>query len=566
MEKQWIINEYPEEVALHLREVLGIHPVLCKILASRGIRTFEDARRFFRPDLNQLYNPFRMKGMDAAVQRITKACRSGERIRIYGDYDVDGTTAVSVVYLFLRHHIDESLLSFYIPNRYTEGYGLSKQGIDDAHASGCTLMIVLDCGIRSVELVDYANQLGMDIIICDHHLPGSILPKAQAILNPKQSGCGYPFKELSGCGIGFKLICALQQSWGSDVDPLNYLDLVAASVASDIVPITDENRVLAFYGLKKINESPSLPFQVLKNVSAANRKFNIANLVFLIGPRINAAGRMNDAAKVVRLFISRQEEDMYRIARELTDDNEDRKSYDFSITAEAEEMVLQEHLYERKSIVLHKDGWHKGVLGIVASRLQERFYKPTIVLTSSHGKITGSARSVHGFDIHAALCSCAEYLEQFGGHQFAAGLTLLPTKLPEFIQAFEQVVQASIQEDSLLPRIIIDSPLHFGEITSNLLNIVEQFEPCGPANPAPIFVARNVQDSGSTRIVKDVHLQLHLQQDGIPMKGIAFNMAEQWYDYFKSGRPADIVFHLESNEWNGIVRPEIRVLDIKAAQ
>lgn len=564
MVKQWVQNSFDKQVAAHLHQVLGIHPKICQVLAGRGISTYDEAKDFFRPRWELLHPPLAMLGMDRAVERITQARQKSEKICVFGDYDVDGTTAVSLMYGFLREHIAEDLLSFYIPNRYQEGYGLSAQGIEGAAQQGCSLMIVLDCGIRSEALVRHAKTLGIDIIICDHHLPGETLPEAIAILNPKQELCTYPYKELSGCGIAFKLICGLQAYWQSEVDPRGFLELVAASIASDIVPIDGENRILAYFGLQKINENPSLPFQILKDVGGKSTKLTIANLVFLVGPKINAAGRMNDAAKVVRFFISKDEETMREIAQELHLDNQNRRDFDFSITAEAAAILEDESYRHRKSIVLHQEHWHKGVVGIVASRILERHYKPTIILTSSKGVITGSARSVHGFDIHAALSSCSDHLEQFGGHQFAAGMTLLPQNLSGFIDAFEEVVQATISEDSLQPKIYVDALLNLNEISSTFLKIIEQFEPCGPKNPMPIFVARNLRDSGFTRVVKEQHLQVHVEQFGTKMKGIAFNMAH-WFDYLKEGKAIDIAFHLEGNEWKGVVSPELRILDIRAS-
>lgn len=564
MNKKWVEKPFNKESAAHLREVLGIHPKICQVLAGRGIDTYETAKDFFRPQLGHLHDPLTMRGMKEALERITEARDAKEKICVFGDYDVDGTTSVSLVYIFLREHISEDLLSFFIPNRYNEGYGLSAKGIEEAAAQGCSLMIVLDCGIQSVQLVQYAKTLGIDTIICDHHLPGEELPEAIAILNPKQALCTYPYKELSGCGIGYKLICGLQAHWNSGVDPSDYLELVAASIASDIVHIDGENRILAYFGLKKINEDPSLPFRILKDVGGKRMKMSIANLVFLIGPKINAAGRMNDAAKVVRFFISKNEKEMREIAQELHVDNEDRRGFDMSITAEASAILEDEMYRDRKSIVLHQAHWHKGVVGIVASRILEQHYKPTIILTSSQGIVTGSARSVQGFDIHAALSACAGHLMQFGGHQFAAGMSLLPQNLPHFIEAFEEVVQATITEDSLEPKIYIDAPLDLKDVSYNFLKIIQQFEPCGPQNTMPVFMTKNLKDSGLSRVVKGVHLQVHLAQNDVVMKGIAFNMA-RWIDHLKAGKAIDIVFHLEANEWQGVTTPELRILDIKAS-
>lgn len=564
MNKKWIMAEAEEKKVLHLQKALNIHPVLCHVLVSRGIETFEQAKDFFRPDLGMLHDPFLMKGMREAVNRITSALERKEKIRIYGDYDVDGTTAVAVMYNFLARFIDPELISYYIPNRYTEGYGLSSRGISHARQAGCSLMIVLDCGIRSVELVEEANQLGIDVIICDHHLPGETLPQAVAVLNPKQEHCPYPFKELSGCGIGFKLITALARAWDiPDQDlPYNFLDLVAASIASDIVPIIGENRILAYYGLKKVNENPSVGIRILKEVSCIRGKMNIANLVFFIGPKINAAGRMNDAAKVIRLFTEHNPEHICKIAQELNADNKERITFDKNTTLEALAMMEEPAWQNKKSIVLHHEQWHKGVVGIVASRILEHHYKPTIILTTSNGKITGSARSVHGFDIHSAISACADLLDHYGGHQFAAGVTMPVENLARFQDTFERVVSESIAPESLSPFLHIDAELPLSDIRLPLLKIIEQFEPCGPMNPAPVFVSRGVRDNGSSRIVKQEHLQLHLHQNGTNMKGIAFRMAE-WLPFLQSGNAIDIAYHIERNEWNGNVAAEIRVIDIK---
>lgn len=567
VQKEWRLQTVASESVEHLQQVLNIHPAICTVLVARGIDTFDKAKTYFRPSLDDLYSPFLMKGMDKAVKRISEAIRQKEKIRIYGDYDVDGTTSVSLMYLFLRAVGGEELpLSFYIPNRYTEGYGLSVKGVEDAAEADCSLMIVLDCGIKAIEKVKLANEKGMDVIVCDHHLPGEELPDAYVILNPKQKDCPYPFKELSACGIGFKLVQALTEAldWTPETC-YDYLELVASSIASDIVPIIDENRILAYYGLKKINEKPSQAFQILKEVSGIQSKMNISNLVFFIGPKINAAGRMNDAGKVVRLFVADHRSDMLSLAKELNVDNKERINLDKSITDEAMEMMEDEALRNKKSIVLHNESWHKGVVGIVASRVLEYYYKPTIILTTSNGKITGSARSVHGFNIHKAISACDQHLESFGGHQFAAGMTMDSGNLDYFVTAFEEEVSSTIQKDSLTPFLKVDAELDLSDITISFMKIIEQFEPCGPENMMPVFMTKGVLDSGRSKIVKDIHLQVYFRQGDAVVKGIAFRMGD-WYDYIHAGNKVDIAYHIERNEWKGNVYAEIRILDIRKSE
>ncbi|MBS1689952.1 MAG: single-stranded-DNA-specific exonuclease RecJ, partial [Bacteroidetes bacterium] len=421
-DKRWTLKPAEERNITALSDALKIHPALCRLLAVRGISDYDTAKTFFRPELSQLHDPFLMKGMHTAVKRITDAMEWHERIMVYGDYDVDGTTAVSVVYSFLRKHY-KGELSFYIPHRYREGYGVSKAGIDYAHANGYTLLITLDCGIKSAELIKYAQSLSIDVIVCDHHLPDNQLPPAVAILNPKQSDCKYPYKELSGCGIGFKLITALAQHWKLPADDVyQYLDLVATSIAADIVPIDGENRVLAHFGLKKVNESPSLAIHTLKELAGVQKPLRISDLVFVIGPRVNAAGRMDDARKAVEFFIETDAEKIIPLAAALHSDNFDRKEVDKNITQEALSLIQNDDvMIQRKSTVLYQPHWHKGVVGIVASRLIDHYYRPTIVLTSSNDKVTGSARSVSGFNIYEAIHECRELLENYGGHFYAAG-------------------------------------------------------------------------------------------------------------------------------------------------
>lgn len=570
-DKRWTLKPADEAKITSLAAALQIHPALCRLLVVRGIEDFETSKTFFRPQLSMLHDPFLMKDMQLAVQRIDNAIKNNEKVLIYGDYDVDGTTAVSVVYSFLHQYIlslpfrgGKEGLNYYIPHRYREGYGISKAGIDYAHTNGYTLLITLDCGIKSYELIQYARSLGIDVIVCDHHLPDSELPPAFAILNPKQPGCNYPFKELSGCGIGFKLITALARKWNlPDTTVFNYLDLVATSIAADIVPMDGENRVLAFYGLKKANDDPSLAIKTLKEMGGIRRPLHINDLVFVIGPRVNAAGRMDDARKVIDFFVETDEARIKQLASELHADNMDRKEVDKSITEEAL-AILQgdDAAAHRKSTVVYRSHWHKGVVGIVASRLIDYYYRPTVVLTSSNDKVSGSARSVRGFNIYEALHACRDLLENYGGHFYAAGITLHPDKLNDFIAKFEEVVTASIPPHLLIPEIEIDAEIRLTDIRQPFYNIINQFEPFGPNNLRPVFITKKVYDyKGYSRIVKDAHLKLVVHQfDGYIMDGIGFNMAEK-LPLLKN--PVDIVYTIDENEFNGNTNLQIKLLDIK---
>lgn len=567
VEKRWTLLQTNEETIHQLHEQLKIHKSLCKLLALRGVTDYEKARSFFRPDLTYLHDPFLMKGMQDAVDRITHAKERQEAIMVYGDYDVDGTTAVSLVYSFLRKNYNGQL-TYYLPHRYREGYGVSKQGIDYAHTHGYKLIITLDCGIKSAHLIEYAQSLGIDVIVCDHHLPDEHLPPAVAILNPKQIDCGYPYKELSGCGIGFKLASALAQSWGQPQDEVYcYLDLVATSIAADIVPIDGENRVLAYYGIQRINENPCPAIAILKELGGVVRALTVSDLVFVIGPRINAAGRMDDARKAVELFIETDVEKARVLAASLHSDNDDRKEVDKTTTEEALAILNTEEVYQlRKSTVVYREHWHKGVVGIVASRLIDHFYRPTIVLTSANGKATGSARSVSGFNIYEAIYECRDILENYGGHFYAAGITLPVNRVAEFIERFEQVVVERITTDQMSPEIEIDAEIPLYLVKPAYYKIIKQFEPFGPANMKPLFVSRRLYDyQGGSAQIKDTHLKIVAsQQHGIIVDGIGFGLADK-YAIVAEG-PFDMVYTIEENEYNGNTRLQVRVVDVRKSE
>lgn len=566
-DKRWTIKPADETVVNGLYNALQVQPALCRLLAVRGIKDYESARLFFRPELSHLHDPFLMKGMKKAVERISEAIEWHERILVYGDYDVDGTTAVSLVYSYLKSNY-KGELSYYIPHRYREGYGISKQGIEHAHRNGYTLMITLDCGIKSMEMITYAHSLGIDVIVCDHHLPDAVLPPAYAILNPKQKDCPYPYKELSGCGIGFKLVSALAKHWKQPMENVyKYLDLVATSIAADIVPIDGENRILAHYGVKQINESPCLAIATLKELGGVQKSLSISDLVFVIGPRVNAAGRMDDAKKAVEFFIETDPDKIPALAAALHSDNDDRKEIDKSITEEALG-ILNDHKDERlkKSTVLFRSHWHKGVVGIVASRLIDHYYRPTIVLTSANGKATGSARSVAGFNIYEAIHECRDILENYGGHFFAAGMTLDETRVGEFIDKFETIVSATITAEQQVPEVEIDAEIPLTLVKPSFFNIIRQFEPFGPANMKPVFLTRRMYDyQGSSSMVKEQHLRIVAhQRNGAIVDGIGFGLGEK-IDIVKSG-PFDMLYNIEENEYNGNTRLQVRVVDIKRSE
>lgn len=553
----------PESQAL--QTALQINATLCTILAQRGIDDYEKAFRFFRPSIDHLHDPWLMKDMDKAVTRILAAIQQQEKILVFGDYDVDGTTAVSCMYRFL-HHLHKGI-EFYIPHRYKEGYGVSREGIQFAQSSGCSLIISLDCGIKSVELIREAAGMGIDFIVCDHHLPDPELPQAVAILNPKQPDCLYPYKELCGCGVGFKLIQALSQKLDLPQEAyLKYLDLVATAVAADIVPLTGENRILAYFGLQQINSKPCAGLKVLIEQGKLTAPILLNNLIFVIAPRINAAGRMDDARKAVQLFIEEDIEKARSYAEELQVNNTDRKEADLTITTEALALIQGDPIMlQRKTTVLFQEHWHKGVVGIVASRLIENYYRPTIVLTKSGEVIAGSARSVNGFNLYEAIHACREHLIGYGGHFAAAGMTLLPEQVSAFSEKFEEVVAATIMPESLVPEITIDAVVNFEDLKLSFYNIICQMEPFGPCNTKPVFLSKNIFNTGHSKLVKDQHIRFVVKQQNITITGIGFNMASRFH-LLEQNRPIDIVYTLDLNEWNGEKYLQLKVIDFRLSE
>lgn len=565
MEKRWKILTVQKEKTDTLQNSLKIHPALCKILVQRGIETYEEAKDFFRPRLEQLHNPWQMKDMDKAVARIISAVEKKEKILVFGDYDVDGTTAVACLYQFLRKiHTN---LDFYIPHRYREGYGISKAGIDFAKENGFSLVISLDCGIKSVDLIGYARELGIDFIVCDHHMPDGDLPPAVAILNPKQNGCSYPYKELCGCGVGFKLIQALSEKLDLAREAVfENLDLVATAIAADIVPITGENRILAYYGLKKANENPNYGIKALGFLSSLKKELHINNLVFMIAPRVNAAGRMDDAKKAVQMFIAGSYQEALQYAEMLHSDNTDRREADENITSEALALIEENRDWTtRKSTVVFQPHWHKGVVGIVASRLIEYYHRPTVVLTQSGEYAAGSARSVPGFNLYEAVHACKEHLLGYGGHFAAAGITLELEKIEAFRNRFEEVVAATIHPDYLVAEITIDAEINFSDIQWPFYNIIQQMEPFGPENLRPVFITRRVTDRGYSKIVKEDHIRFDLHQNNITFTGIGFGMAEK-FSRLQEKKPLDIVFKIDENEWNGQKSLQLRMIDFRLSE
>lgn len=562
MEKRWTIIPGDPDKAEALNRVLKISPVFCKILTQRGITTYDEARDFFRPQLSHLHDPWLMKDMNKAVERILPALENQEKVLVFGDYDVDGTTAVASMYSFLKKNGFN--VDFYIPHRYREGYGVSKAGIDFAKENGFTLIISLDCGIKSYDLIAYAKTAGIDFVVCDHHLPDEILPPAIAILNPKQSDCHYPYKELCGCGVGFKLITALAEKLKlPEQFVYEYLDLAAVAIAADIVPITGENRILAYYGLQKANENPNPGIKALCHLGGVQTQLQINNLVFIIAPRVNAAGRMDDATKAVQLFISETYEKALTFAEQLHSDNTNRKEADTSTTQEALALIEEnENWINSKSTVLFKPHWHKGVVGIVASRVIEQYYRPTIILTQSGNLAAGSARSVPGFNLYEAVHACRDHLLGYGGHFAAAGMTLEIDKIDAFRAKFEDIVASTIDPDLLIPEILIDAEISFDDITWPFYNILNQMEPFGPENLRPVFLTRNVVDTGYSRIVKETHLRFSLRQGGRTFTGIGFNLHDK-YECLRQKQPCDIVYKLDINEWNGEKSLQLRVIDCR---
>ena len=581
IEKRWVVKPQgnPEAVAA-MAAATGISPVLANLLVQRGIDTLEKAKKFFNPQLSDLHDPFLMTDMDKAVERVERAVRNREKIMVYGDYDVDGTTAVALVYKFLRQIGHKDLL-FYIPDRYTEGYGISTKGIDHAARKGATLIIALDCGIKAIEKVDYAKRKGVDFIICDHHLPAEEIPRAVAVLDPKRADCSYPFDELSGCGVGFKLVQAYCQKNGipfQQIEPL--LDLLAVSIASDIVPLVDENRILAHYGLLRLNASPSKGLlSIIKICGLDRHNITIDDIVFKIGPRINAAGRMrmdeNDenaapsgGYAAVNLLIEGNESLAEEFGSVIDGFNQDRKCIDRSVTQEAHDFIeAHAELKAAKSTVIYNPRWMKGIVGIVASRLIETYYRPTVVLTMSNGFVTGSARSVPGFDLYQAIESCSDLLENFGGHMYAAGLTMRPERVEEFTRRFNAYVEENIDPITLQPQVEIDSELFFSNITPAFRRDLNRFQPFGPGNPAPVFVTRGVVSHGETKLVGAdcEHLRMDLMQRQKPnttIQTIAFQQPTH-YEWIRAGHPIDVCYQIVENHYRGSVSVQLRIKDIK---
>ncbi len=570
MGKIWNIKDRADSnVVKHLSAALNVNMVIANLLAQRGVTTYDEAKTFFRPRLEHLHDPFLMQDMDKAVLRLEQAITNNERIMIYGDYDVDGTTSVALMYQFLRTRIKH--LDYYIPDRYSEGYGISNQSIDYAKEQSISLIIALDCGIKAINRVERAKSLGIDFIICDHHTPDEEIPQAVAVLDPKRPDCNYPYKELSGCGVGFKLIQAYSQRNNIPVIELyDLLDLVAVSIAADIVPVTGENRVLAFYGLKKLNENPSMGLKTIMNLSnIGNSKLTLSDVVFKIGPRLNASGRIEHGKRSVDLLVMSDASESFELGEEIDSFNEIRKKLDRDITQEALNMIQHDPMHtERVSTVLYNRDWHKGVVGIVASRLTEHHYRPTIILTESNGMATGSARSVHGFDLYEAIGQCSDLLESYGGHMYAAGLTMRIDNIPEFTRRFEEIVAQSITEEQKVEIFKADSRLLLSDINDKFFRILKQFEPFGPGNSRPVFISSNIVDSGRGRCVgkENEHLKLDITEPNnsancIP--AIAFNQA-QMVEVLKQGLPFDILYTISENEYRGRKNLQLLIKDIDA--
>ncbi|MCL2246148.1 MAG: single-stranded-DNA-specific exonuclease RecJ [Lentimicrobiaceae bacterium] len=587
MNKRWILKKQPEQAVIDdFAAKLNIEKPLAALLLNRGIETVEGANQFFTPDINQLNDPFLMKNMDIAVERLSQAIMKNEKILVYGDYDVDGTTAVALLYSFLSEIIGaeyKQYIEYYIPDRYTEGYGISDQGIEYCRDNNFSLLISLDCGIKANDKVDFANSFGIDVIICDHHLEGEILPKAYAILDPKCSQCAYPYKELSGCGVGLKLIQAYCQKYDlPDQLWLSKLDLVAISIASDIVAITGENRILAYYGLIIINRFPRMGVKSIieqsgikiqyppKENTIFSRQIQISDLVFFVGPRINAAGRINTGRQSVQLLICEDEDKSFDIGKNINTHNDTRRELDKKATEEAINLILANEEYKhRKSIVLYNPQWNKGIIGIVASRLVEEFYKPVIVITDSpDGLITGSARSIKEFNIYNGIDDCSDLLEHFGGHKFAAGLSLKKENLEAFSEKFEQYVCQNINDEDFVPEIEVDMELDISDITTGFMNNLKRFAPFGPENMAPIFMSTSVVEEGNGKIVGDKHIKmrvLYRNKSSQPIETIAFNQ-KQHFDYISNQKDFDILYHVEENTWNNVTNIQLNIKEIRTGQ
>ncbi|WP_421941138.1 single-stranded-DNA-specific exonuclease RecJ [Pedobacter sp.] len=564
MEKRWVLASSCNDATVkEISDQLNIDRALAQILVQRNICSFEEARNFFRPEIAHLHDPFLMKDMDKAIERIDLALETGEKILIYGDYDVDGTTSVALAYSFFSQLT--SNIEYYIPDRYLEGYGISTAGIDYANANGFSLIIALDCGIKSIDKIDYANTFGIDFIICDHHLPGDAIPKALAVLDPKRSDCEYPFKELAGCGIGFKLAQAYCQKHDLPKEKyLQYLDLVMVSIAADIVPVVGENRILAYYGLKKLNNNPCEGLRALMEVSGKTENYTITDVVFTLGPRINAAGRIDHAKHAVAMLLCQADGNALEQSVEINLKNTERKTYDQDITREALALIGDsEILINKKTTVVFNENWHKGVIGIVASRLTEKYYRPTIVLTKSNGHVAGSARSVAGFDLYEALSGCAHLLDQYGGHKFAAGLTMQQHNVDAFADKFEEIVSASIADELLIPMIKIDAEIELAQIDGKFFRVLAQMGPFGPENMAPVFVTHDVYLTQHAMTVGANHLKINIKQQNSPIfEGIAFGLAE-FEKLLQPKVPFSVCYTIEENVWRDKKRLQLNIKGIK---
>ena len=568
-ECKWILKEPADPAKVErLAAEVGIDRVLAELLVKRGVETFEEARSFFRPSLDALHDPFLMKDMDVAVERLHRAITTGEKILVYGDYDVDGTTAVALVYSFISRFTER--VDFYIPDRYDEGYGVSFKGIDWAADGGFDLIITLDCGIKAVDKVEYARSKGLEVIICDHHRPGESLPHAVAVLDPKREDCNYPFDDLSGCGVGFKLVQAYSKQFDVPFESLiPLLDLLVVSISSDLVTMVGENRILAHFGLKQLNEHPCKGLAAM--ISLSNLEpghISIDDIVFKIGPRINAAGRMESGRLAVELLQATDTQTAMLIGEKINENNNERKNIDREITQEALEMVQSgKCLASENATIVYNPKWSKGVVGIVASRLVEAYYKPTVVLTKSNGFVTGSARSIAGFDLYEAIENCSDLLENFGGHVYAAGLTLKEEHLEEFASRMDAFIAGKVTAEMLIPIVEVDAQLDFAQITPKFSRILKQFQPFGPGNNNPIFMTENVYDAGSGRKVGGggVHLKLDLIQESQPyhqIPSIAFNMAD-YYDYIREGNPIDVCYAIVENYYRGSASIQLRIRDMR---
>lgn len=559
---RWTLQPKPNPTTVqHLAETLNVDTIIATLLVQRGIETYDQAKKFFRPSLTELHDPFLMKDMDQAVLRIQKAITNNENIMVYGDYDVDGTTSVALLSSYLQTL--SSQITTYIPDRYNEGYGVSYIGIDYAHDNDISLIIALDCGIKAIDKVAYASSKEIDFIICDHHRPGDEIPDAVAVLDPKREDCDYPYKELCGCGVGFKLIQALAVHQGQTIDDLlPYLDLVATAIGADIVPITGENRILAYYGLQVINENPRIGFKAMLS-EVKKKTLTITDVVFMIAPRINAAGRMKHGLHAVNLLTEENIEIALQYAAEIELYNSDRKDADKSITQKALAQILQNKEEERNTTVVYEENWHKGVIGIVASRLTETYYRPTLVFTKSGEKLAASARSVKGFDVYNALHACSDYIEQFGGHKYAAGLTLLEEQYESFKQKFEEVVSSTIDKELLIPEITVDMEIELDQITPKFFRILKQFGPHGPGNMTPVFMTDGLKDTGYGKCVgaDEKHLKCKVQKNEIAIGTIGFNLGPK-YNLITKNQRFKAAYTIDENEWNGEISLQLKLKDI----